>query len=1348
MKRIYRVFTFFIVFMLTIGLFSPTYLVKAEDSWNNDVALWQSYGNQGWTDTGSDVPKWSGSVANKAGDPSTDPLAYPQPLPIEEVHYFQMNKMPDGKCLAEPNEAVEDVTYYAVYSPEQFRYAMNNQYNIKLMNDLDMNQKAWSAATLNRKVFIDGNNHTIYNLKGGALVTTWTQPLIVSDLMVSSAQINEGIFGSSMSDTYISLENVSVEHAIVDGTGHMGALVSHAYYRNSGSFARVYANHCHSKNVYVRSTSCSGNIFGPISGWIENCYAIDGSMRTVSHSGAFTSCAGNYVIQNCFTNVRAYATAGVGNTGAFVGHVEDSYYTPGGGRVTKFINCYASGSVEGTDNLGGFVAGAGNCENVAECQFLFENCYSTAMVGMIANRNYQGGFIGCQEANASSTFRNCYAAGEVGALGTNLDDKGQLMGGFVGGKSGGRLYLENCYYDKQTTAMKEKSGFENANNMTDSEGLLTQELMKTLPDGKVPEDSAWVLTDGTYPQLKMFAQNKTYNPQDIDTADAYSKASVCTALLYPSNLSEEQFASADKTDYDTVRSLRFLFPLTNNVLANTANEYDISWESDGTKCEVEGMTNADIVSIRPVDEKNPSEDFSIQSLAPGVGMVTVSVDKNGTIGQRRLRLVPTSAITITQDESSDVTSGLDAMIYAVPKGEDITESKGVNYLTFKEVTYDHRIGMFFASGNSMGQNVKKQGLEGVVQENVNQFKRVDFTADPGGSVSTIVHKKMDDGTLKELTVTDELIQLFTGKKAAQSSDIGEYYFTYRWYLRSDDFGKDYGYLETRKKLTVSPAVTPVFYRNYDANDSTKVELPKDSVPANQKALYYKNGDKLSTLPLDPTRDGYTFKGWTLKKTRAVELINSDTVIDTDWANSQYIIPIYAVWEANPHKIHIEGIPGVEDIDVDSAVDQNITDSLKDYEPDLKDKVFIGWSTDPNGNVVDIDDDKLLGDEDITVYPIWLAKPTLSKEVVNLTNSATTQVGDVLQYTITVSNTEENSTWKDVKINDTLPQGLSYYPGSLQLVDSEGNVTSLPDSVYDKTTHSIKYTIENINGGKAYALIFKTTVSANAIQAGKDSLSDISNTVLVTGKNPDGTENLPVDPNNPKQPGQSTAVPEGGEEVTPLNPNGDIQKYAKNITHTEGQTFVDDHIIYTIKVINQVPGSIWKDVSIGDVLPVGLEVKTDSITLSLPNGEKLALQDVYDSQSRQIGVYIGDVYGSEVYTLTYEVVVTPEAVHKDIGNSAFALGHNPDEETDIDLEVGDANYIDEEDIADSSISMKIEEPVYPFEKDKLNPDGTGGVGVIDTPYVDTSDQIQLLEYSLLLVVSLCGFVMSRKRFLRS
>ena len=61
---------------------------------------------------------------------------------------------------------------------------------------------------------------------------------------------------------------------------------------------------------------------------------------------------------------------------------------------------------------------------------------------------------------------------------------------------------------------------------------------------------------------------------------------------------------------------------------------------------------------------------------------------------------------MVQNTESDVTSGLDALIYAVPDGERTDESLNVNYLTYKEVNYDHRIGMFFATGNEMGQNVQ------------------------------------------------------------------------------------------------------------------------------------------------------------------------------------------------------------------------------------------------------------------------------------------------------------------------------------------------------------------------------------------------------------------------------------------------------------------------------------------------------------------------------------------------------------------------------------------------------------------------------------------------------------------
>ena len=485
----------FIVIALLISLAVPLTQMKSVEAatsatWNDDVNEWKSYGQNGWTETQTDVPKWSGTnvAASQNGDPATNPLAIPTQLASEKVTYNQMNQMSDGSWRLEmPKEVVEDVVYYAVYSPEQFRYAMSRGYNIKLMRDLDMAGNkgiSWGSVTLSNKVFIDGNGHTIFNLNGGCLVSSWTQPVIVKDFKVSSAYIDQGLFGRSSSNTYISMEDVSLEHAIVTGgSGHLGGLVSAAYYRRSGSNARVYANHCHTKNVYVNSTSrvCSGNIFGPISGYVENCYAIDGTMRTGSHSGAFTSCAGNYIIQNCFTNVRAYADS---NTGAFVGHVEDSAYTPGGDGVTKFINCYAAGSVEGNTNMGGFAAGAGVCDGYAT-NFLFENCYSTAMVGMLGNGQNQGGFLGQQEPNSTSTIRNCYAAGEVGALGTDLNNASLPMGGFVGTVSG-TLNLDHCYYDKQTTAMKEKSGHANAN------GLLTQELMKTLPDGKPASESRCV----------------------------------------------------------------------------------------------------------------------------------------------------------------------------------------------------------------------------------------------------------------------------------------------------------------------------------------------------------------------------------------------------------------------------------------------------------------------------------------------------------------------------------------------------------------------------------------------------------------------------------------------------------------------------------------------------------------------------------------------------------------------------------------------------------------------------------------------------------------------------------------
>ncbi len=187
---------------------------------------------------------------------------------------------------------------------------------------------------------------------------------------------------------------------------------------------------------------------------------------------------------------------------------------------TYFENCFTSGLVEGQSMLGGFIGGvfehqnSGKNDAVGVC--VFENCYSTSSVGMAYSGNGCGGFVGTIQGNVGTAvvgynvtttiqsnsdgrevlnllvaqpdeetgyyttntgyfndldhlFVNCYAAGEVGGITTATTDQTTLgqtptsIGGFFGEIRYSDLYLfgaganfVNCYYDKQTTGMREK----------------------------------------------------------------------------------------------------------------------------------------------------------------------------------------------------------------------------------------------------------------------------------------------------------------------------------------------------------------------------------------------------------------------------------------------------------------------------------------------------------------------------------------------------------------------------------------------------------------------------------------------------------------------------------------------------------------------------------------------------------------------------------------------------------------------------------------------------------------------------------------------------------------------------
>lgn len=193
---------------------------------------------------------------------------------------------------------------------------------------------------------------------------------------------------------------------------------------------------------------------------IENCYSVDSTIFSTGHdSGAFISCGQGFIANNSFTNNIIYATD---NTGGFIGrtatlysgHIKDAdgHYTIG----SSFNDCFSTGIVEGSTAMGGFI-GLDNSRRTREKIYdrvssttdfhdrsstVYNNCYSTAMVGMDYAGKYVGGFVGLDDnyneglsngtlpvvnyegqkiSGKGSFYLNCYAAGEVGNILTVTD---------------------------------------------------------------------------------------------------------------------------------------------------------------------------------------------------------------------------------------------------------------------------------------------------------------------------------------------------------------------------------------------------------------------------------------------------------------------------------------------------------------------------------------------------------------------------------------------------------------------------------------------------------------------------------------------------------------------------------------------------------------------------------------------------------------------------------------------------------------------------------------------------------------------------------------------------------------
>ncbi|WP_409969937.1 hypothetical protein RFF05_08585 [Bengtsoniella intestinalis] len=398
---------------------------------------------------------------------------------------------------------------YTVYYGSQLLYAMEACHNnpgatISIMSDINLNGEnyAWPGVELTTSVTIEGNGHTIYNLcsftdqsdttKGFATFVQGTGvEFTVKDLhfetgllvcsMTSNGTSDVPDLGTSdaanislfrwkgyNTESSFTLDNVTANGFIACSVGSCVSVLIDMFYSGNANDTECYntITNCAVSNSYIYGMDHIGALGSYTSNVaFTNCYSINNTLVGYGyHSGAFVSCLNNRsTFDSCFSaNNYMYSAMYAGGFTGFAGDGAD------------YTNCYSSGKVEGFLYVGGFTGSAdAGYQSVAEpynetitrnyCTFT--NCYSTALVGIRTETSYSGGFIGRVEyaydryPNGQNIFTNCYAAGEVGNTSTDLNTNEKVVGGFIGwddtlGTDYESVYI-NCYYDKQTTAMRE-----------------------------------------------------------------------------------------------------------------------------------------------------------------------------------------------------------------------------------------------------------------------------------------------------------------------------------------------------------------------------------------------------------------------------------------------------------------------------------------------------------------------------------------------------------------------------------------------------------------------------------------------------------------------------------------------------------------------------------------------------------------------------------------------------------------------------------------------------------------------------------------------------------------------------
>lgn len=389
-----------------------------------------------------------------------------------------------------------------------------------------------------------------------------------------------------------------------------------------------------------------------------------------------------------------------------------------------FLNCYSTSSVGmqySNNYVGGFagsVVGNVRADNPDDIQHLFINCYAAGEVGGIttetstdsANTNRIGGFFGSY-LNYVYPRNTClddlendyqylleeateYEPGKSVTFNTDPSSSSSPAYQWFSMKMDFSQYgsqtaeLINCFYDKQTTAMRERDigNYDNKTCLVGTMAGLTGVYTKTSSVKEVKgladtpgimSSSDWNYIEDYYPQLSDLTSYPDSLPEEAPLAEQmkyerqmkyynYSLASTAAVLLDHYDEYLDKFGNLIKADYlvyDTVRDITGKFKFTtdygreiawnNDDEKNAENKFINTMDTEGvgfeiTYKDVDGNTQAvhhNPYVMKIIQDPTDGNKYKCSEFAPGRQWVVVTAGNGGQTGKRELRLLPTAYLS-------------------------------------------------------------------------------------------------------------------------------------------------------------------------------------------------------------------------------------------------------------------------------------------------------------------------------------------------------------------------------------------------------------------------------------------------------------------------------------------------------------------------------------------------------------------------------------------------------------------------------------------------------------------------------------------------------------------------------